>query len=642
MFRFQAFLKVFVRFFWLIVWWALAGAASAQEFGRLYADSVTLKLAQPLEWLAVPKCSIESPNAFVNASQTPARAWAFRPYLSTDALPTSDTQEVWVRFSLPATALSQTWFVRVPRLTIGRVDFFQASEQGLWTMESAGESIAPAHWALPTRSPTFEVKTRTDTSQTYYMRFAHRNAVTELPMLIAPIEYVDGASRVGTAVGLLWGLFGLLAVVSVATYALLRNTVFLWFGGFVLTMLLTQLVLMGYASWRIWPHSVYLSQVMNWVAPAMALALGTWFIAKASYAQDAHPLIYRFLAAVALGSVVLGIVSAANLDFVSRDIRNIWAGIVVMSVVGSLAWTALRGQSANGWLLLGMGPIALGVLLRLAYNFGWVRHAEFAQAVGILSSSLGLLWMFLVLAWRSRASMVALERSSAAQTFDAATGLLHARIGQMRLPLLLQRGARFETGCGVIMLRWLDYDKTVSKLNAEMRGAALARLGLILRRLARDIDSVVRHDDHDFLIFVEGPVSRESLLALCSKVLSECLRSAEKVAMPNLFNLHTAIWQAAHGTSSATEVMEALQTRLSHMAHGTQRRVQFVDVAISEPHADTDWDINARKEDVIAKINAIEASPIVPTVALRPRAPSAASFPASSPVPVSAPAPATS
>jgi two-component system, sensor histidine kinase LadS len=276
-----------VRFVWLLILWALASAASAQEFGRLYAESVTLKLAQPLEWIAVPKGSVDSPNAFVNASQSPtsSRTWAFRTYLPTDALPTNDAQEVWVRFGLPATTMPQTWFVRVPRLTVWRIDFFFSTEQGLWMKESAGESIAPAKWSLRTRSPSFEVRTRTDIAQTYYMRFVHRTAITELPMLIAPIDYVDGASRVGTVVGLLWGLFSLLAVLSVLAFVLLRNAIFLWFGGFVVSMLLTQLVLMGFASWRLWPQSAYMSQVMNWVAPSISLAMGSWFIAKASYVR---------------------------------------------------------------------------------------------------------------------------------------------------------------------------------------------------------------------------------------------------------------------------------------------------------------------------------------------------------------------
>ncbi len=609
-----------MRIFWLLVCWALAGAASAQEFARLYTDSATLKLAQPLEWVAVPKDSIASPDAFVNAAQSPSRVWTFRPYLRSDALPTSTTQEVWVRFSLPATAQPQTWFVRVPRLTISRVDFFYKSESQVWVKQSAGDTIARADWNLRTRSPSFEVQTRTDTAQTYYMRFVNGFAVTETPLLIAPIEYVDGASRVGIVLGLLWGLFSFVAIVSVAAYALLRNTVFLWFAGFVVSMLLTQLVLMGYGSWRLWPHSAYLSQVMNWVSPALSLAIGTWFIAKASYARDSHPWIYRLLALTAGSGLVLMCIALARLDFVTGIVRNAWVAAITLVALGSLAWTAFRSQAGNGLLLLGMGPIGFAVLARLAYNFGWVSHVEFAQASGVFLFSIGLLWILMVLMWRSRAGLVAVERSAALETFDAATGLVHSRIGQLRLPLMIKRGARFELGCGVVMLQWVDFENTVMKLSSEPRGAALARLGLILRRVSRDIDTVVRHSDKEFLILVEGPVSRESLTALCSKILSECMRSSDKAGEGNLFNLHVAVWQSASASGNTGEVMEMLQTRLNQMAHGTQRRVQFVDAIESAPHPDNEQAIAARRDDVLSKINAIEAAPIIPTIALAPRA----------------------
>jgi GGDEF domain-containing protein len=164
------------------------------------------------------------------------------------------------------------------------------------------------------------------------------------------------------------------------------------------------------------------------------------------------------------------------------------------------------------------------------------------------------------------------------------------------------------------MLQWVDFDSSIMKLSAQLRAAALARIGLILRRLVRDIDSVVRHSDKEFLIFVEGPVDRVSLVTLCSKILYECLRSSEKMGQGNIFNMHVAVWQSSSGVSTAEEVMEALKTRLSQMAHGTQRRVQFVDANRSEPQALTEQDIAARRDDVLAKIKAIEATPIVPTV----------------------------
>ena len=267
----------------------------------------------------------------------------------------------------------------------------------------------------------------------------------------------------------------------------------------------------------------------------------------------------------------MALLALATTALTTSTLRNSWVVLSVAIILCSLVWMTLRGNRWNVWLLVGLLPIGLAALARLAYNFGWVAQVEFAQAVGLFSAVLGLLWIFSALIWRGRAGALAEERMAALESFDAATGLSHARIGQARLPLILQR-------------------------------------------LMRDIDTAARHSYDHFLILVEGPVTRESLAALCGKVLSECMRSSEKIGDPNLFDVQAAIWHSALGAHKTTAVMEALTTRLRQMADGTARRVQFVDTANSVPHADTAQEAELRNADVLAKIKAIESQPSSLTV----------------------------
>jgi hypothetical protein len=60
-------------------------------------------------------------------------------------------------------------------------------------------------------------------------------------------------------------------------------------------------------------------------------------------------------------------------------------------------------------------------------------------------------------------------------------------------------------------------------------------------------------------------------------------------------------------TSAAAEVMDLLTIRLHHMASGTKRPVQFVDSPL-EPGSTAAADDGSRREDLLAKINAIETS----------------------------------
>ncbi|MCZ8254213.1 MAG: diguanylate cyclase, partial [Polaromonas sp.] len=515
-------------------------------------------------------------------------------------------QEAWARFALPATERLQTWYIRLPGQVLYKVSLYARDAQGNWQVQSAGEAIAPANWNLRTRVPSFELQTHSDSPQSYYLRFENRRPITERPMLLTPIEYIDGASRVGVVIGLMWGIFALLTGLCVGAFAMARNKVFLWFGVVVVTLMFTQLVLIGYGGWRIWPHSVHLNQVMGWVSSTVCMGAAAWFCAQASYARDGYPRIHRLLATVAGVSLLMACVMAVNLDFVPRGLRNLWLAVSTLAILGSLVWISARGQAWNLMLLLGAGPIGLAALARLSYNMGWMFNVESAQAAGVISALTGLLWVFFVLAWRSRAALFSNHRGAALSTYDPASGLMLPRIVEARLPQMLLRARKQKIECGVLMVHWLNQAPSHDEASDQKRGAALSRIGEILRGAARDVDTVARYDENHFLMLVEGPISRAALSEVSTKILADCIRACEKLDDPGAFNLHIAIWHNTPAAQSSGDVMDSLTVRLHHMASGTKRPVQFVDSPL-EPGSIAAGG-GSRREDLLAKINAIETS----------------------------------
>jgi GGDEF domain-containing protein len=598
-------LKASLHGFFFVLLCAFFGASHAQGFDRLYESSIQITLAQPLQWIAVPKDSVTSPDAFA-APEFAAAKPGFQPYTDDTILPTSGKQEVWASFALPATENLQTWYIRLPGQAIFKVSLYARDAQGGWQVQSAGEAIAPAYWVLRTRVPSFELQSHSDRPQAYYLRFEHRRPIAERPMLLTPIEYIDGASRVGVVIGLMWGMFSVLAVLCLAAFSMSRSKVFLWFGTVVVTLMFTQLVLIGYGGWRIWPYSVHLNQVMGWVSSTLTMAAAAWFCAQASYARDGHPRLYRLLAAVTAGSLLMACVMMIHLEFVPRDLRNLWLALSTLAILASLVWISLRGQAWNLLLLLGAAPIGVAALARLSYNAGWVLNVESAQAAGVLSSMVGLLWIFGVLAWRSRAALFSNHRGAALATYDAASGLMLPRIIEARLPQTLLRGRRQKSACGVLMLHWLNQVPSHNEPGDQKRGAALSRIGEILRRAARDVDTVARCDENHFMMLVEGPISRAALSEVSTKILAECIRSSEKLGDPGAFILHIAIWHDTPRTQTVAEVIDSLKIRLHHMASGTRRPVQFADSPLEPASAASEG--ASRREDLLAKINAIETS----------------------------------
>ncbi|MDP3828847.1 MAG: hypothetical protein Q8Q74_20010, partial [Polaromonas sp.] len=116
-----------MRIFFLVLLGLVLRAGHTQDFGRLYSDSVTITLAEPLQWVAVPKGTIASPDAF-----TAAGSWGLQPYTDSTVLPTSGKQDVWATFSLPATETLQTWFIRLPGQALVKASLFSRGPQGEW------------------------------------------------------------------------------------------------------------------------------------------------------------------------------------------------------------------------------------------------------------------------------------------------------------------------------------------------------------------------------------------------------------------------------------------------------------------------------------------------------------------------------
>lgn len=610
--------SVLKHFLYLLLFVLTSGLphAQAQVFDRLYSNSVQPLLSQPLQWVSTP--SAAAPD-LLGAFTSRPEPWAFAPYTAQTVLPTTTGQDVWVKFTLAGTPEPKSWVIRIPRLTVQKVSLYSLDANGFWTVQSAGASIAQRDWNRSTRTPSFEVLT-SPAEKTYFLRFEHSIPITERPELISQTDFSDGAGQVGGLIGMMLGMFGMLFVACLAVFGVARNTVFISLAAFTAATLLHYLVQIGFGSWRIWPGSAHLNQTMPWVAPLLAMAACCWFFAQASYAKDSNRLVYRLLCVTALASFGLGVLKLINGDQVNRSLLNAWSVCVVVVIVFSLLWLSLRVRRWNLWLLGGLLPIVAAGATRVPYNYGWLSHIESAHTASVFLTQAGLAWLFMALVWRSRTSLLSAQVASALENSDPVTGLVRERVAQIRLPQMLKRANQLKLGCGVIMLQWLNYSKLMRKLSPEEQQAMLKQLGLVLNRVARDIDTAARLNDGYFMILVEGPISRSTLASLSTQILTACIRSSDKFDLPNSFNFHIAIWQAALVPSSADEVTEALRTRLNQMSFGTKRPVQFIDVATSDVEAQPNQEFNQRRDDLLAKIDAIEASPSVRAV-LRPDKP---------------------
>ena len=601
---------------WLVTFFAFLltfGATQAQEFSRTDSNSVRAVLSQPLQWVSAPPSSSPSlPEAFV----VDPGAWGFAPFTDETILPTSTGNDVWIKFTLAATAQPQSWVVRIPRITTRKVSLYEANANGFLPAQMAGAAIARGAWARNTRTPSFEVVT-SNSDKTFFLRIEHYAPVTERPELSSQVDFADGATQIGALLGLMMGMFGMLTLACLAVFSVARKTVFLSLATFVVAMLLHFFVQMGYGGWRLWPNSPSINFAMNWTAPLIAMAAGCWFFAQASYARDISKPAFALLCLLAAGSLGLGLYRLADADPLPRSFFNAWTVLTLVACVASLVWLSLRGMRTNLWLLAGLLPIAAVGGSQVAHNLGWARHAELALTTSVLLAQIGLVSLFIALLWRSRTALLSSDVAMALNQTDDITGLIRERVARIRLPLLLSRADHLKLGCGVVMLRWQNYSQIKTALKLQQQNLILKCLGQVLNRAVREVDTAAHFGDGQFILLIEGPIGRQALSSLATQVLTSCLRASDHFDQAGALTLHIAMWHASSVASGSDDVIEALRTRLNQMSYGTKRPVQFVDVASSDRDAETNVEFAQRRDDVMAKISAIESSPSIHAM-LRP------------------------
>ena len=594
----------------LLVFLLTLDSVQAQEFSRFDGNGAQPVLSQPLEWVSATSAEASSlPGAF---TVSPA-AWAFAPYSAKTILPTAAGRHVWLRFTLAPTPAAQSWIIRVPRLTVQKISLYDLTFSGFEPQQSAGLAIAHNAWSRSTRTPSFEVVTG-NVEKTFYLRLEHHSPMPERPELMSQSDFTGGAEQISILIGLLLGTSGMLMIACTAAFSATRQVVFISLAAFVAGTLLHYLVLMGYGGWWLWPGNAHITQAMQWSAPLLNMAACCWFFAQASRASDISKSAYHLLCLVALACVALALARFVNIDQIERKFFTYWALFVLFVIVAVMLWLSARGMRGTLWLLAGLSPIAAAGASRLAYNAGWLTSIESTLVTSVFLTQLGLASLLVALVWRNRAALISSELATALNGLDASSGLVHKRAALIRLTQMLSRATQLKLGCGVIMVRWLNYAELMGKLSPERQNAMLRHLGQVFNRVARDVDTAARLEDDYFLILVEGPISRTTLSSLSTQILTACIRASDKFGQPNSFDFHIAIWQGALVSESAEAVIEALNTRLNQMSFGTKRPVQFVDVASSDRDAEADQELAQRRQDVMAKIDAIEASPSVRAV----------------------------
>ncbi len=583
---------------------ASASAAQSHSLPSLLPDGKRLALPEPVGVLVLPKNQAISPDDLLQSPYAERFVvWHYGMQLATDA-----RNDVWLRLYLPIQSKPQSWLLRIPRLTLQKASLFQRSidQPGTWQTQAAGISVPNDDWPMRSRDPIFEITTRSDTTQVFFIRLENSRPVTESPQLMSAGDYGDGARYAGGINGMILGVYTVLILAGMISWRMYRNSQFAWFALWMLVTLFTSLTASGYMITRVWSHSVFMAKIMGEVMAFASLMAFARFSLSVSYARDLSAIIFKSLwALIALCAVLIIaiVLTQAALPRIAMNIAFFLGFLYILFALARIAW---QSQVWLWWIVISLIPISMTALARLAYNLTWLASADLALLLGVILFMLGSIGIYGTLLFHQGQRLAKTLRESEREAFDINTGLFAESVARERLPRFIARSKNLGKACGAILVRWVDCNTILADRSAVEKGRVFEHLGERLRRVVREIDTAARYGDDHFIFLLEAPVTRTQLNDMAIKILTSCMRPSPLLASQKGFDLHLALWHSADAPADAPQVLEMLNTRLSQMPDDTSKRVQFVQTPSSDAPPIRLKDA-ATASEIIRKINTLEA-----------------------------------
>ncbi len=330
-----------------------------------------------------------------------------------------DTHAWWLKLDLhnPSASWVERWLVTGhPRLQ--QVSMFDTSPEKQGAERRSGIHTPQNQKPLSLAKPAFDIELAPGEHKTVWLRVASESSIDIGTELWPPKMAAAHQQRIQFFTALALGVMLLCMAYSLASYAMLREPVTLYFSLFMLAELWVELARDGALQLHLWPENWPFDLRFFAAACGAAVVCFALFIRAFLPPAGRQQLAYR----VYLGTVAIflaGVVWCLFVDY--RQGARLWTMVLLpmaVAVVGVsvLAWR--EGVASARLLLQSFLLMLLVESIRVLSILGWVEIAEFDEAINPWAFALATAFIMVSTHRRSREiqnSLQASQRESAAR-----------------------------------------------------------------------------------------------------------------------------------------------------------------------------------------------------------------------------------
>lgn len=501
------------------------------------------------------------------------------PVESRAIMPTGGGAALWYRLALPAVAAPTPLMLTVPHPNMDSVDLYRpASGGGSWQLEHSGDAVPVAAWPVRHLTPAFELLLQPGETRPTYLRVAHNYPISVPWQLSDPDSFHEQSKESHLLLGVYVGLVLLIAMMSALHAVSWRDGIHLFFAIYVLVVAAGQLALTGLAGEFLWPGSAWWNDSAPVAMTLATAALLHLFLRQMVVDRDAPWLSRGLLVMTLIGAGILAafLVMGNKSSFNLATPYYLGSMAVYLSVAGWYVW---RRPLVGMWVLAAMVCLTVGSMFPILRTQGLLPLGVATQYGAQIGAAFEILLLVVALYLRSREKRDNQARVGALTRVDPLTGLGNHRVLLLRLDALLVRQRR-DPGAGAVMRVRLGNAIDIRQdYGMEAAQSAVVQAGACVAGVASDGDTVARHRDGDFLLILQGHLTRDELTQMAQRLIARGLADSPSLPPGTMMQFRIAVAEAPFNQPDAEQLLHAMGDVLRELSGRSGTGLRFISTA---------------------------------------------------------------
>jgi two-component system, sensor histidine kinase LadS len=495
-----------------------------------------------------------------------------------DIMPTGGEAALWYRLALPAVAAPTPLMLTIPHPNMDSVDLYRPAPGSLWKLERSGDAVPVSQWPVRHLTPAFELLLQPGETQSSYLRVAHNYPISVPWQLSDPASFHEQSKETHLLLGVYIGLVLLIALMSTLHAVSWRDGIHLFFAGYVLVVAAGQLALTGLAGEFLWPDSAWWNDSAPVAMTLATAALLHLFLRQMVVDRDAPWLSRGLRLMTLLGAAILAafLVMGNKSSFNLATPYYLGSMAVYLSVAGWYVW---RRPLVGMWVLAAMVCLTVGSIFPILRTQGLLPLGVATQYGAQIGAAFEILLLVVALYLRSREKRDNQARVGALTRVDPLTGLGNHRVLLQRLDALLVRQRRDPGAGAVLRVRLGNAIDIRQDYGMEAAQSAVVQAGSCVAGVASDGDTVARHRDGDFLLILQGHLTRDELTQIAQRLIARGLADSPSLPPGTMMQFRIAVAEAPFNQPDAEQLLHAMGDVLRELSGRSGTGLRFINAA---------------------------------------------------------------